>query len=387
MGFYMYIFPPESKAHEPKNEFASINLEIPSADKKIQEKNAVKSDEDNFDEDLSPLEVKQKATIELNNSRTDFIRRTSVHASNTSHRKATFTQHKANSNQPASTFHSFHKVEKPPENNTLYQIKHGQSIEKLELRMRELEEKKKGMITKTALATNTLASNKATKNEGFTFRDEDLIPKPVVDNDLSNPVYQPTKNHFFSDIDKKAQNFGTESPMISRNKKSVPFLIKGRLVESKIVRNNSTVKIMLMETKAIGNLLYESGDVIAAKTNIQGDRLILMVEGYIKNNSYQPLVAQVMDLDGLLGLKLSIDVDNDMQKSAWGQNSGSALGSVNPLLVYNPQGNLGQTVGNQVVGSLVNQSLNGANQYVNAKIRDLKVSIKTGQQLFLLIKN
>ena len=76
-----------------------------------------------------------------------------------------------------------------------------------------------------------------------------------------------------------------------------------------------------------------------------------------------------------------------MQKNAWGQNASSTLGSVNPLLVYNPQGNLGQTVGNQVVGSLVNQSLNGANQYVNAKIRDVKVNIKTGQQLYLLLKN
>jgi hypothetical protein len=387
MGFYLYIFPPESKGNEPTNDFASINLEIPAADKKIQEKNAIKAGKDDFEEDLSPLELEQKATIELNNSRTDFIRRTSIHDSPSSRKPITVSRQKATPTRPNKVFHTFHNPETPLENNDLYQQNHAQSIEKLELRMKELEEKKRGINPKTALSSNTFVSDKNVKGEGFTFKDEDLIPKNVVDSELSNPVFHPRGNRFFSDNTMKTQDNISESPSISLNKKPSPFLIKGRLVESKMIRNNSTVKIMLMETKVIGNLLYESGDVIAAKTNIQGDRLILVVEGYIKNNTYQSLVAQVMDLDGLLGLKISIDVDNDMQKSAWGQNAGSALGSVNPLLVYNPQGNLGQTVGNQVVGSLVNQSLNGANQYVNAKIRDLKVSIKTGQQLFLLIKN
>jgi Conjugative transposon, TraM len=227
------------------------------------------------------------------------------------------------------------------------------------------------------------------KNDGFSFKDQDLIPKindpTAVLNDDTEDEF--SSNRFYSNHRAKQNAEITATSKNLKTQQNAPILLKGRLLESKTVRNNTTVKIMLTESKVIGNVAYESGDVIGAKTAIHGDRLMLTVEGYIKNDIYVPLSAQVMDLDGLLGLKVSIDADNEMQKHAWGQNAGSTLGSVNPLLVYNPQGNLGQTVGNQVVGSLVNQSLNGANQYVNAKIRDVKVSIKTGQQLFLLIKN
>ena len=216
-----------------------------------------------------------------------------------------------------------------------------------------------------------------------------LIPKVGLENDSQNPILDNAKNRFFSN--NKVKSYANTDGFTTTHKGAKNqinnTLIKGRLLESKAVRNNTTIKIMLTESKVIGGINYESGDVIGAKTHIQGDRLMLIVDGYIKNDVFMPITAQVMDLDGLLGLKVSIDAENEMQKNAWGQNASSTLGSVNPLLVYNPQGNLGQTVGNQVVGSLVNQSLNGANQYVNAKIRDVKVNIKTGQQLYLLIKN
>jgi len=226
------------------------------------------------------------------------------------------------------------------------------------------------------------------KNDGFSFSDDDLKAKNDQSTAWDNPFLSPVNNRFYANHQMKEDmpTIGID-PSSNLGKSKQHILIKGKLLESKTVRNNTTVKIMLTESKSLGNLHYQAGDIIGSKSHIQGDRLLLTVEGYIKNDVYQALNAQVMDLDGLLGLKVSIDAENEMKKNAWGQNVGSTLGSMNPLLVYNPQGSLAQTVGNQVVGSLVNQSLNGANQYVNAKIRDVKVSIKTGQQLFLLIKN
>jgi Conjugative transposon, TraM len=398
VGFYLYIFPAKATTKVRENEFAAINLDIPSADKKIEEKNAFNQENNGENGDFSAAEIAQNERIDLDNSRSDFIVRTSKKSSlsdlpNTHYHRPEINRKsyyppKSRDDSP------YNQIREKAEfndnsfkNKSPYQEAHGKTIEKLEERIKELEERKKLNANKISSEnTANLAVNLAKKDDGFSFKDQDLVPKngdlnlaqnPLIDSELST-------NRFYSN-DKKRQNIQTVQ--LPKAKQNTPDLLKGRLLESKTVRNNTTVKIILTERKVIGNVVYESGDVIGAKTGIQGDRLMLTVEGYIKNDVYVPLSAQVMDLDGLLGLKVSIDADNEMQKQAWGQNAGSTLGSVNPLLVYNPQGNLGQTVGNQVVGSLVNQSLNGANQYVNAKIRDVKVSIKTGQQLYLLIKN
>lgn len=398
VGFYLYIFPAKATTKIRENEFAAINLDIPSADKKIEEKNSFNQENIGENGDFSAAEIQQNAKIELDNSRSDFIVRTSKKSSQSNLQNTRYHRPEIDRRPyypPKSRHDSPYnqvQVKEDFNNNSLknkspYQEVHGKTIEKLEERIKELEERKRMNANKiTSENTSNLTVNLAKKDDGFSFRDQDLVPKNGALNLPQNPLIDSeiSSNRFYSN-DKKRQNIQTVQH--SKTKQNTPDLLKGRLLESKIVRNNTTVKIMLTERKVIGNIIYESGDVIGAKTGIQGDRLMLTVEGYIKNDVYVPLSAQVMDLDGLLGLKVSIDADNEMQKHAWGQNAGSTLGSVNPLLVYNPQGNLGQTVGNQVVGSLVNQSLNGANQYVNAKIRDVKVSIKTGQQLYLLIKN
>lgn len=400
VGFYLYIFPAKASTKVRENEFAAINLDMPSADKKIEEKNAFNQESSGENGDFSAAEMAQNERIELDNSRSDFIIRTSKNSleSNTINKTKRYSVSSKRdyqaSNQgtiaPNKREYQGSQYPKSFQNKSPYQEIHRKTIEKLEERIKELEERKRQTLLKNASENKSIAVVKnPQKNDGFSFKDQDLVPTithPIaaLNDDLEDEF---SSNRFYSNHRTK-QN--AETIATSKNLKTpqnTPILVKGRLLESKTVRNNTTVKIMLTESKVIGNVAYESGDVIGAKTTIQGDRLMLTVEGYIKNDVYVPLAAQAMDLDGLLGLKVSIDADNEMQKHAWGQNAGSTLGSVNPLLVYNPQGNLGQTVGNQVVGSLVNQSLNGANQYVNAKIRDVKVSIKTGQQLFLLIKN
>jgi Conjugative transposon, TraM len=401
VGFYLYIFPAQASTKVRENEFAAINLDIPSADKKIEEKNSFNQEQSGENGDFSAAEMAQNERIELDNSRSDFIVRTSktkqvYQATNRS------TYRKPSSNRNYQPYQGSNVPYSEQNNQALsnrnflqnkspYQEIHGKTIEKLEERIKELEERKRQSLLKNTSENTGIANvNAPQKNDGFSFKDQDLIPKvdglsTALNAELETEL---SSNRFYSNHRTK-QNSMAVLPTATNTKtqQNAPTLLKGRLLESKTVRNNTTVKIMLTENKVIGNVAYESGDVIGAKTTIHGDRLMLTVEGYIKNDLYVPLSAQAMDLDGLLGLKVSIDADNEMQKHAWGQNAGSTLGSVNPLLVYNPQGNLGQTVGNQVVGSLVNQSLNGANQYVNAKIRDVKVSIKTGQQLFLLIKN
>ncbi len=363
VGFYLYIFPPkDGTANTHENEFSAINFDIPAADKKIEEKTPFNQKKEMENERFWATEPAQNSPNSLENH-SEHLGKTQVDSSKVPVKKQQVYTHG---------------------NRASNQDKNLQTIQRLEERIKVLETVNKPKNN----MTNTLKANKEPKNDGFSFSDDDLKAKNDQSTAWDNPFLSPVNNRFYANHQMKEDmpTIGIE-PSSNLGKSKQHILIKGKLLESKTVRNNTTVKIMLTESKSLGNLHYQAGDIIGAKSHIQGDRLLLTVEGYIKNDVYQALKAQVMDLDGLLGLKVSIDAENEMKKNAWGQNVGSTLGSMNPLLVYNPQGSLAQTVGNQVVGSLVNQSLNGANQYVNAKIRDVKVSIKTGQQLFLLINN
>eukprot|EP01136_Pigoraptor_vietnamica_P014219 Opistho-1_new@56150 len=366
VGFYLYIIPQKDGAAQThENEFSAINFDIPAADKKIEEKTPFNQKKEIENERFWASEPVQNSPNSWENN-PEYLGKTHVDSSKILEKKK-----KVYSN----------------ENRSSYQDKNLQSIKRLEERIKVLEtvNKPKNNVT-TPLRANK--DSEKSKNDGFSFSDDDLKAKNDQSTAWDNPFLSPVNNRFYANHQMKEDmpTIGID-PSSNLGKSKQHILIKGKLLESKTVRNNTTVKIMLTESKSLDNLRYQAGDIIGAKSHIQGDRLLLSVEGYIKNDVYQALNAQVMDLDGLLGLKVSIDAENEMQKNAWGQNVGSTLGAMNPLLVYNPQGSLAQTVGNQVVGSLVNQSLNGANQYVNAKIRDVKVSIKTGQQLFLLIKN
>ncbi|MEA5402970.1 conjugative transposon protein TraM [Arcicella sp. DC2W] len=372
VGFYLYIFPPkDGTTNTQENEFSAINFDIPAADKKIEEKTPFNQKKEMDNERFFATEPVQNSPNSLEN-----------HPEH-------FGKTKGDSSKvPVKKQQVYTSI-----NKSFNQEKNLQAIQRLEDRIKVLETVKKPTEDKNNV-TIPLSANKDSekpKTDRFIFSDVDLKPQNGQSAEWENPFLSPINNRFYSNHQMKEDmpTIGLEpsNRLGSLEKSKQSILIKGKLLESKTVRNNTTVKIMLTESKSLGNLHYEAGDIIGAKSHIQGDRLLLSVEGYIKNDVYQALNAQVMDLDGLMGLKVSIDAENEMKKNAWGQNVGSTLGAMNPLLVYNPQGSLAQTVGNQVVGSLVNQSLNGANQYVNAKIRDIKVSIKTGQQLFLLIKN
>ncbi|MEA5461635.1 conjugative transposon protein TraM [Arcicella sp. LKC2W] len=399
VGFYLYIFPPSEAKAQKSTDFDSVSLDIPLADKKIEERNVFSQVGEDTLNEFSALESQKDLEVKKENSKSDFYRRTAKSSPKTriksiSSHQTTIARNHRNSileaNQEKSLSASIDKGHLV--NQNAYQVKHQQTIERLNQRIQELEDKKKGHLTPQI--ANLSPSNASTikspkKEDGFNYNDDVLLASLATE-DLLNGQ---SKNRFYSSHEDRNANANPQYSNVigiqktnSRPNKSINTLIRGRLMESKVVRNNTTIKIMLSESKNINGIAYQAGDILGAKTHLQGDRLLISVEGYLKNEVFVPLNAQVMDLDGLIGLKVSIDAENEMQKQAWGQNMGSTVGSVNPLLVYNPQGNLAQTVGNQVAGSLVNQSLNGANQYINAKIRDTKISITAGQQLFLLIK-
>jgi Conjugative transposon, TraM len=259
------------------------------------------------------------------------------------------------------------------------------TIVKLRKRVAELEGKVKvdtlgKKQNETGKSSTNIQADKYDKN-GFVNLD-----KLIIDNGGYSPT-QSQSNGFYSNGRHGQMLMNATSPTANQAPASAYQLIKARLVEDKTVREGASLKMMVIEPTSVKGLTLEKGQIILGKCNINGDRLVIVVNGFIKEEQFYPLEGRVIDLDGGDGLSINAPVDAKLSKKAWGQNASSALGSMNPLLVYQPTGNIGTTVANQVVGSLVNQSLNGANQFVNGKINDIKANTKSGQLLYIQLKS
>lgn len=204
----------------------------------------------------------------------------------------------------------------------------------------------------------------------------DVNPTSVIDNYPQNSnnsrFYGLQKN--VTKNDKLAQNKG--------NKK----LIQAQTIENRTILSGQDVRILVREDFAYNGKEFKSGATLSGKATIAGNRLMVDFQGLIEDGIYYSISANLFDTDAQLGLNFHVD-ENDAIKQANKQStSSSMLNQVNPLLIYNPTGNIAQQASTQIVGSAINQSLNAASNLMRSKGTIPKVYIKSGQICYLNLK-
>ncbi|MEA5458735.1 conjugative transposon protein TraM [Arcicella sp. LKC2W] len=380
VAIYLKVFPP--KQDEQSSDFGkgAINLKLANSDTTIKEKEVFQEQTNTHNQGNPNTYLGGASSQEDDKARQLEIIQENKAAN---FRRRTYTPTYENRN----TY-----LRKPPVNQVYASVSNetkskattdNVTIGILRKRLQQVEGKSKVDSLRNskneASEQNQTRGKKYDKN-GFLILDvpvpEMTASLPRIDN--NNRFYTNGKNEGFASVH--------QVPVMASKRSNQYQLLKARLVEDKTVRDNSSIKLMVTEPTIVNGSPIEKGQIILGKCVINADRLIITINGYIKENDFYPLEGRVLDIDGGDGLSINAPFDTKQSKRAWGQNASSALGSVNPLLVYQPTGNIGTTVTNQVVGSLVNQSLNGANQFLNAKINDVKANIKTGQLLYIQIK-
>jgi hypothetical protein len=205
----------------------------------------------------------------------------------------------------------------------------------------------------------------------------DVNPSSVViesnpQNSNNSRFYGLQKN--VSKSDKLAQTKG--------NKK----LIQAQTIENRTILNGQDVRILVREDFVYNGKEFKSGATLSGKASIVGNRLMVDFQGLIEHGVYYTISANLFDTDAQLGLNFHVD-ENDAIKQANKQStSSSMLNQVNPLLIYNPTGNIAQQASTQIVGSAINQSLNAASNLMRSKGTIPKVYIKSGQICYLNLK-
>lgn len=139
------------------------------------------------------------------------------------------------------------------------------------------------------------------------------------------------------------------------------------------VIDGQSVKLRLTEPMWVGNTLIPRGTIIVGTARLQGERLGIEVSSVESNGSVFEVELQVFDTDGQEGINIPNSLESDALHEIGG-NMGSTMGS---------SINLTTNTGAQIASDLGRGLINGVSQYLNKKMRTVKVHLKSGYRVMM----
>ena len=139
------------------------------------------------------------------------------------------------------------------------------------------------------------------------------------------------------------------------------------------VISGQSVKLRLMEPMWVGSSLIPRNTVVVGSARLQGERLEVEIVSIEANGSVYEVDLQVFDSDGQEGINIPNSMESDALHEI-GANMGSTMGS---------SINLTTNTGAQIASDVGRGLINGVSQYLNKKLRTVKVHLKAGYRVML----
>ena len=139
------------------------------------------------------------------------------------------------------------------------------------------------------------------------------------------------------------------------------------------VIDGESVKLRTTEPMWIGNRLIPRNTTITGSGRVQGERLEIEITSIECDGSIFEVELQVYDSDGQEGINIPNSMESDALHEI-GANMGSTMGS---------SINLTTNAGAQLASDVGKGLINGVSQYLNKKLRTVKVHLKSGYKIML----
>ena len=184
------------------------------------------------------------------------------------------------------------------------------------------------------------------------------------------PVAHVNRNVVSSLGSSSSRGFNTSvgnKPATSKN--TISAIISG----NQSVTDGQTVKLRLTEPMWIGHSLVPRGTILAGISRLQGERLGIEITAIESNGSVFEVELEVYDSDGQKGINIPNSLESDALHEI-GANMGSTMGS---------SINLTTNAGAQIASDVGRGLINGVSQYLNKKMRTVKVHLKSGYKVMI----
>ena len=184
------------------------------------------------------------------------------------------------------------------------------------------------------------------------------------------PVAQVNRNVVSSLSASSGRSFNTSvgsSGIVNKN--TIAAVVAG----NQSVTDGESVKLRTTEPMWVGSRLIPRNTVIVGSARVQGERLEIEISSIECDGSIYDVELQVYDSDGQEGINIPNSMESDALHEI-GANMGSTMGS---------SINISTNTGAQIASDVGRGLINGVSQYLNKKLRTVKVHLKAGYHVML----
>lgn len=184
------------------------------------------------------------------------------------------------------------------------------------------------------------------------------------------PVAQVCRNVVSSLSASSSRSFNTSvgsSRIVNKN------TIAAVVANNQSVTDGESVKLRTTEPMWVGSRLIPRNTVIVGSARVQGERLEIEISSIECDGFIYDVELQVYDSDGQEGINIPNSMESDALHEI-GANMGSTIGS---------SINISTNTGAQIASDVGRGLINGVSQYLNKKLRTVKVHLKAGYRVML----
>lgn len=198
-----------------------------------------------------------------------------------------------------------------------------------------------------------------------------IVNEPEKDRKVM-PVNQVNRN-VVSSLSASTDNTRSFSTAVGTKRTNFKNTISACVATDQSVTDGQSVRLRTLEPMWIGNSLLPKNTNIVGVARLQGERLEIKIESIEALGCIMEVDLSVYDSDGQEGINIPNSMESDALHEI-GANMGSTMGS---------SINLTTNAGAQFVSDVGKGLINGVSQYLNKKLRTVKVHLKSGYKVML----
>ena len=198
-----------------------------------------------------------------------------------------------------------------------------------------------------------------------------IVDEPEKDRKVM-PVNQVNRN-VVSSLSASTDNTRSFSTAVGTKRTNFKNTISACIATDQSVTDGQSVRLRTLEPMWIGNSLLPKNTSIVGVARLQGERLEIKIENIEALGCIMEVDLSVYDSDGQEGINIPNSMESDALHEI-GANMGSTMGS---------SINLTTNAGAQLVSDVGKGLINGVSQYLNKKLRTVKVHLKSGYKIML----
>lgn len=192
--------------------------------------------------------------------------------------------------------------------------------------------------------------------------------------DVVSSLYQEVSDSVFIAEQSQERNRYFHTATQTVNELPDKNTLKVAVYQTTTIKDGETVRLRLLETARVANMLIPKNTLLTALAKIQGSRLSLSVTSIEFQERIIAVKLSAYDLDGQAGIFIPNSEEMNAVKevvAGMGQSAGT-------IFTFN------SSAGQQLAADTGKGIMQGASQYLNKKMREVKITVKAGHLLYLL---